>query len=130
MTETIRLNKPVGYFLIIFLWVLIVSLVIFMLMFYFQTTNDVVQECKTYDDFEKCNNKNKGGDTIKCPSCNPEDTPLGSIEYEEQPRNCLINKANNFNKHVAIIGWVYLVFGICVLLYAILFAFLLFKFRK
>jgi hypothetical protein len=108
---------------IIIISLLILSLLSFGLNMglYGNTTNDFVKECKKPSTV--CNFLNKEGNKLICPSCSNLDDKAGDIEYEEQPRNCLIKKSNAFKDHVASTGYWYVGLAISFLLYIVFFVF-------
>jgi hypothetical protein len=108
---------------IIIISLLILSLLSFGLNMglYGNTTNDFVKECKKPS--TECNFLNKEGNKLICPSCSNLDVKVGDIEYEEQPRNCLIKKSNAFKDHVANTGYWYVGLAISFLLYIVFIVF-------
>jgi len=125
----VTFNK--NHAIIIIISLLILSLLSFGLNIglYGNTTNDFVKECKNPS--KDCNFLNKEGNKLICPSCSIPDVKVGDIEYEEQPRNCLIKKSNAFKDHVASTGYWYVGLAISFLLYIAFFVFFyMYKIKK
>jgi hypothetical protein len=119
----VTFNKNYSYIIIISLLVLSTTLYGLNMGLYGYTTNDFVKECKKPS--MDCNNVNKEGNTSICRTqCNADEQLIGNPEYQEQPTNCLIRKANAHRDFVANIGYWYIGLTGFFLLYIAFFVFI------